>query len=230
MGATKVRGSSYRTLVSYLKGDTTPSPAWLREASRILDVSRTWLEHDVGPMIPDPLAESRARDGNQLERTMSAFNESLEGSGLPYQSVHPQIFWAFADLLERFSLRVHGEHVEDLPKGDPEVLARHLMLGVYSCLSRLTGHTGQELEVTRDPNRRIGLAMVLQGLAVLTPPGRPGPSMPEIREAVEAEWQERYQAVEEQWGSILSQEIQQKQEVEELIDNLRKRREGEKED
>lgn len=47
-----VRGGSYRSLVNYLNGETTPSTQWLEEAAEIMGVNFQWLATGEGPMEP----------------------------------------------------------------------------------------------------------------------------------------------------------------------------------
>lgn len=48
MHARKVRGSSLPAIYSYIRGDTSPRPEFLRAAAEVLGVNREWLESGRG--------------------------------------------------------------------------------------------------------------------------------------------------------------------------------------
>lgn len=71
MDETDVHGTAYGTVHRYLKGETTPSVAFLREAARVLDVTPSWLILGEGDPSPERAAvekaESRARGTHMVD-------------------------------------------------------------------------------------------------------------------------------------------------------------------
>ena len=70
----KVRGSSYPTIHSYLKGDTVPGRQFMRTASEVLEVREEWLVSGEGRMtekgerLQQRGEELRRRDEERLRR------------------------------------------------------------------------------------------------------------------------------------------------------------------
>ncbi len=71
----KVRGSSYPTIHSYLKGDTVPGRQFMRTASEVLEVREGWLVSGKGHMTEE--GERLQQRGEELRRRREERGEEL---------------------------------------------------------------------------------------------------------------------------------------------------------
>lgn len=135
----KVRGSSYPTIHSYLKGDTVPGRQFMRTASEVLEVREEWLVSGEGRMtekgerLQQRGEELRRRDEERLRRLIvdqedrdAAFVEQLvSGMSKPDRRRRSALL-AFTRMLRRAEF-------PDCPWGS-EVARRDLLTAAHKFL------------------------------------------------------------------------------------------------
>lgn len=135
----KVRGSSYPTIHSYLKGDTVPGRQFMRTASEVLEVREEWLVSGEGRMTEEGERlqqrgeELRRRDEERLRRLIvdqedrdAAFVEQLvSGMSKPDRRRRSALL-AFTRMLRRAEF-------PDCPWGS-EVARRDLLTAAHKFL------------------------------------------------------------------------------------------------
>jgi transcriptional regulator with XRE-family HTH domain len=123
------RGTSLRTLINYLNGDTQPSLRWARTAARILRVRPEWLLQGEEPrsdeVKPSSLRYSLGRKGDPRARLFQLLN------------AYHQIPWTARDAMLRF-LWDYYEGASALPEKEPERVLRRFFEPLLTGAGRLS--------------------------------------------------------------------------------------------
>ena len=209
MERTRLRGSSYRTLVSYLAGHTTPrTDAWVGKAAELLHVHSEWLAHGEGEMVPGGMDLDGPRR-ERLDAIRRSFDAAIADAGVQPGTIQPSVFWSFVPLVERYLHAVLSEPdgevmvptkwtpqppdpYDDVSRQDIEACVRFLVHRATDCFGGMELRAGDEF-AGRPQDTRFALMLLFESMRLMVPIGVDAPSMQKVRRAVAAEDESRKQ-------------------------------------